>query len=198
MKPVIKSVSPSIEDLDEIDRKIINYLQNNGRESFSKIGDEIGVPASTVRDRTKRLTDEGILRIIGVLNPLKSRQRVMANIAIKLNNGEHRAVAKEIARLDEVTYLIICAGRFDLLVEVICRNNAHLLDIISALQDMPQVQFLETSVYCSVVKEVFDNHYDCAYQGYTLSADIIKNLGEKQVNADRMYLSFSCKPVGSL
>ena len=48
------------------------------------------------------------------------------------------------------------------------------------------------------VEEVFDNHYDCAYQGYTLSADIIKNLGEKQVNADRMYLSFSCKPVGSL
>ena len=60
-----------------------------------------------------------------------------------------------------------------------------------------------SSIYNSCMKpvaveEVFDNHYDCAYQGYTLSADIIKNLGEKQVNADRMYLSFSCKPIGSL
>lgn len=157
MKPVTRSAAPAIEDLDEIDRKIITYLQKNGRESFTKIADEIGVPASTVRDRTNRLVEEGMLRIIGVLNPLKSRQRVMASISIKLNNGEHRPVAQEIAKLDEVTYLIICAGRFDLLVEVICANNTHLLDIITTLQDMPQVQYLETAMYCSVVKEVFDN-----------------------------------------
>ncbi|MCG3209980.1 MAG: hypothetical protein FOGNACKC_03609 [Anaerolineae bacterium] len=157
MKPVTRSAAPTIEDLDDVDRKIITYMQRNGRESFTKIGDEIGVPSSTVRDRTNRLVEQGILRIIGVLNPLKSRQRVMASIGIKLNNGEHRAVANEIAKLDEVTYLIICAGRFDLLVEVICSNNTHLLDVITTLQDMPQVLYLETSIYCSVVKEVFDN-----------------------------------------
>lgn len=149
-------VPSAIEDLDEVDQQIIGYLQNNGRESFTKIADEIGVPASTVRDRTNRLIEHGILRILGVLNPLKARHRVMANIGVKLSGGNHREVAREIAQFDEVTYLVICAGSFDLLVEVICRDNAHMLDIISAIQGRPDVSGTEVFPYFSIVKEVFD------------------------------------------
>lgn len=144
------------EDLDEVDQKIIKYLQKNGRESFAKIGDEIGIPSSTVRDRTNRLVESGTLRIVGVLNPLKVGQRVMANVGIKLAGGNHRAVAEEIARLDEVSYLVICAGNFDLLVEIICKDNAHMLDVISHLQGIAQVQHTETFIYFSIVKEVLD------------------------------------------
>lgn len=146
----------SLEDLDAVDQKIIQYLQKNGRESFAKIGEEIGVPASTVRDRTNRLVENGILQIVGIVNPIKGGKRVMANVGVKLSGGNHRAVAEEIAKINEVSYLIICAGSFDLLVEVTCKDNARLLDVISQLQSMPQVQHTETFIYLSIVKEVLD------------------------------------------
>lgn len=156
MKTGARHMPTGIEELDEIDRQIIEYLQINGREAFAKIGDEIGVPASTVRDRTNRLVEQNFLRIVGVLNPLKTGQRVMANICVKLSNGNHRAIAQEIAGLDEVSYLVICAGSCDMMVEVICKNNAHLLDFTATLQSMPDVQCTETFIYYTIVKEVFD------------------------------------------
>lgn len=156
VKTNLKNDRLNLKDLDEVDRKIIKYLRKNGRESFARIGDEIGVPASTVRDRTNRLVENGILRIVGVLNPLKGGKRVMANVGVKLSGGNHRAVAEQIAGLEEVSYLVICAGRFDLLVEIMCKDNSHLLDIVSQLQSMPEVQDIETFVYFSIVKEVLD------------------------------------------
>ncbi|RMF05705.1 MAG: Lrp/AsnC family transcriptional regulator [Chloroflexi bacterium] len=156
MKSISRNTLPGIDDLDELDRKIINYLQKNGREPFVKIGDELGVPASTVRDRTNRLVEHGILRIVGVLNPLKGQKRVMANIGVKIANGRLREIAGEIARFDEVSYLVICAGRFDLMVEVICRNNRHLLDFTSSLREIEGVQNTESFIYYTIVKEVFD------------------------------------------
>ena len=145
-----------MEDFAEIDQKIIQYLQKNGRESFTKIGEEIGVPASTVRDRTNRLVENGTLRIVAVLNPLKVGQQVMANIGVKLSGGNHRTVANEIAKFDEVSYLVICAGSFDLLVEAICRDNTHLLEFTSALQSISGVLSTETFIYYTIVKEIFD------------------------------------------
>ena len=152
----IRSAPVSLEEFDEVDQKIIRYLQRNGREAFAKIGEEIGVPASTVRDRTKRLVDSNILRIVGVLNPLKTGERVMANIGVKLSGGNHRAVAEIIGRFDEVSYLVICAGSFDLLVEVICRDNNHLLEVTSTLQQIEGVLSTEAFIYYSIVKEVFE------------------------------------------
>lgn len=155
-KKIINVTPAVLEELDEVDQKVIHYLQKNGRESFTKIGEEIGVPASTVRDRTNRLVENGILRIVGIINPISGGKRVMANIGVKLSGGNHRTVAEEIAEIEEVSYLIICAGSFDLLVEVTCKDNARLLDIISLLQSMPQVQNTETFVYLSIVKEELD------------------------------------------
>jgi Lrp/AsnC family transcriptional regulator for asnA, asnC and gidA len=146
----------NFDDLDKVDQQIIGYLQKNGRESFTKIGEEIGAPASTVRDRTNRLVESGILRIVAILNPIKSGRRVIANVGVKLSGGNHRAIAKDIAHLDEVSYLVICAGSFDLLVEVICRDEAHLLDLTSTLQAMPGVLYTESFIYYNIVKEVFD------------------------------------------
>jgi Lrp/AsnC family transcriptional regulator for asnA, asnC and gidA len=152
----IRSAPVTLEEFDEIDQKIIRYLQRNGRESFTRIGEDIGVPASTVRDRTNRLVETNVLRIVGVLNPLKTGERVMANIGIKLSGGNHRGVAEEISRFDEVSYLVICAGSFDLLVEIICRDNNHLLEVTSALQQISGVLSTETFIYYAIVKEVFE------------------------------------------
>jgi Lrp/AsnC family transcriptional regulator for asnA, asnC and gidA len=156
MKTSIRNTPTNLEDFTEIDQKIIKYLQKNGRESFTKIGEEIGVPASTVRDRTNRLVENGTLRIVAALNPLKVGQQVMANIGVKLSGGNHRVVANEIAKFEEVSYLVICAGSFDLFVEVICRDNAHLLEFTSTLQTIPGVLSTETFIYYTIVKEIFD------------------------------------------
>ena len=156
MQTSIRNTPFNLEELDELDQKIIQYLQKNGRESFAKIGDEIGVPASTVRDRTNRLVENGILRIVGVLNPIKGGKRVMAQMGVKLSGGNHRDIANKIAEFDEVSFLVICAGSFDLLVEAICRDHAHLLDFTSTLQGIPGVLSTETFIYYTIVKEVFD------------------------------------------
>jgi len=144
------------EKLDEIDHKIIRYLQENGREKFAKIGDDIGVPSSTVRDRTKRLVESNILRIVGVLNPIKAGGRVMANIGIKLSGGDYHAVAEQIAAIKQVSFLVICAGSFDLMAETICRDNAQLLKCSTTIQQIPGVLSAETFIYYSIVKEIFD------------------------------------------
>ena len=132
MNSKIRNYPHNLEDFDEVDRKIIKYLQENGRESFVKMAEEMGLPTSTVRDRTNRLLENDILRIVGVLNPLKARPHVMANIGVKLSNGDPRLIADEIAKFDEVSYLVICSGSFDLMVEVVCRDNTHLLDLTSS------------------------------------------------------------------
>lgn len=156
IKVGFRNTPSNLEELDEIDQKIIQYLQRNGRESFAKIGEELGIPASTVRDRTNRLVENNVLRIVGVLNPIKGGKRVMANVGVKLSGGNHRAIANEIAKFDEVSYLVICAGSFDLLVEIICRDHSHLLDFTSALQNIPGVFSTETFIYYTIVKEIFD------------------------------------------
>ncbi len=143
-------------DLDAIDQKIIVFLQKNGRESFSNIADEIGVPPSTVRDRTNRMVESGVIRIVARLNPLQAEQRVKASIGVRLVGGKHRDVAQKIAQLEEVSNLIIGTGNFDLLVELSCRDNEHLLDTISHLQEIPNVQATETFIHFSLVKNTLD------------------------------------------
>jgi Lrp/AsnC family transcriptional regulator for asnA, asnC and gidA len=149
----IKSTIYGLYDLDAIDKRIIKYLQKNGRESFAKIAEEIGVPPSTVRDRTKRMIESGVLQIVALLNPLQAEQRTTATIGVKLAAGNHQAVANEMAEFEEVTHLVICAGSFDLLVELTCKDHAHLLDIVSQVQGMSQVQHAETFIHFSTVKE---------------------------------------------
>ena len=154
MKGGARKNSFNLEDLDEVDRKIIKSLQTNGRESLAKIAEELGLPTSTVRDRTHRLLDNDILRVVGVLNPLKVRQRIMATIGVKVSSGELQAIADEIAKFDEVSYLVICAGSFDLLVEVICKDNAHLLEFTAKIKNNDDIYSTETFIHYAIVKEV--------------------------------------------
>lgn len=152
-KANIKRAIYGLYDLDPIDHKIIAFLKENGRESFSKIADEIGVPASTVRDRTNRMVESGVIKIVAHLNPMNAEPRVHASIGITLSGGKHRLVAEEIGQIDEVERLIIGTGNFDLLVELSCRDNEHLLDTISQLQEMSQVQATESFIHFSTAKE---------------------------------------------
>lgn len=143
-------------DLDAIDQKIIDLLQKNGRESFSNIAAEIGVPSSTIRDRTNRMVASGVIKITARLTQVGAKPLVKASVGIKLTGGNHRTVAQEIAKMAEVSQLIIGAGIFDLLIELSCKDNDHLLDTLSNVQEVSQVQSTETFMHFSTLKNDSD------------------------------------------
>ena len=149
----LKSTFYSLYDLDAIDQRIIEFLQENGRESFARIAEAIGIPSSTVRDRTKRMIESGVLQIVALVTPPEGGKEVVASVGVKLNGGTYQRAADEILKMEEVSRLVICSGSFDLFVELSCQDNAHLLEAISQLKNMPQVQYTESFVYLSVAKE---------------------------------------------
>ena len=140
--------------LDAIDRGIIEALQENGRAPFRAIAAHVGVSEATVRSRYSRLVDDGILLVTGVTNPLGLGFEAQAMIGIK-TSGDPEPVADEIAGWDEASYVVVAAGRFDLLVEVVCDDRRHLLELTTRLREVDGVVTTETFPYLSLAKQVY-------------------------------------------
>ena len=140
--------------LDAVDRGIIEALQENGRAPFRAIAAHVGVAEATVRSRYARLVGDGILLVTGVTNPLGLGFEAQAMIGVK-TSGSPEPVADEIAGWDEASYVVVAAGRFDLLVEVVCENRRHLLELTTRLRGVEGVVTTETFPYLSLAKQVY-------------------------------------------
>ena len=140
--------------LDAIDRGIIEALQENGRAPFRAIAAHVGVAEATVRSRYARLVEDGILLVTGVTNPLGLGFEAQAMIGVK-TSGNPEPVADEIAGWDEASYVVVAAGRFDLLVEVVCNDSRHLLELTTRLRNVDGVVSTETFPYLSLAKQVY-------------------------------------------
>ena len=140
--------------LDAIDRGIIEALQENGRAPFRAIAARVGVAEATVRSRYARLVDDGILLVTGVTNPLGLGFEAQAMIGVK-TSGSPEPVADEIAGWDEASYVVVAAGRFDLLVEVVCNDRRQLLELTTRLREVEGVVTTETFPYLSLAKQVY-------------------------------------------
>jgi Lrp/AsnC family transcriptional regulator for asnA, asnC and gidA len=141
--------------IDDIDRGIIEALQRNGRESFRHIARDLGVSEATVRARYARLCEENILQVTGVTNPLGLGFDAQAMIGIR-TAGPPGPVADEIATWDESAYVVVTAGQFDLLVEMVCTDRAHLLDVANRLRALEDVVSTETFLYLELWKQLYD------------------------------------------
>ncbi len=139
---------------DELDRRIIEALQANGRESFRAIAARVGVSEATVRARYARLTAEGILQVVAVTNPLGLGYE-QALVGVK-TSGAPDSVADTIARWAEADYVIATAGQFDLVVELVATDRRHLLELTSRLRSLPEVVSTETFVYLEMWKQLYD------------------------------------------
>lgn len=140
--------------IDEIDQRIIEALQLDGRRPFTKLAAELGISEASVRQRVSNLINNQVMQIVAITNPLKMGFSLAGMIGIRVSGDRLLEVAKEIAALDEVIYLIICAGSFDLLAEVVCQDNDHLLNFLTEkLYKVPGVQQTETFMYLRVVKQ---------------------------------------------
>jgi len=142
--------------LDEIDHKIISALQKDGRLAFAKIAEQLKVSPGMVRIRYNRLMEMGVMRIVAITNPLRMGYSTMALIGIKAEGEKLFEVAEKIAELDEVIYLIIVSGAYDIIMEVVCRDQQHLLQFLTErLYQIDGVHESESFIHLKIVKEVY-------------------------------------------
>jgi Lrp/AsnC family transcriptional regulator, regulator for asnA, asnC and gidA len=141
--------------LDAVDKSIIEALQKNGRESFRRIAAQIGVSEATVRARYARLCSNSILQVTGVTNPLGLGFEAMAMVGIRVT-GPPEPVAEEIGSWAEAGYVVITAGQFDLLVELVCEDRRDLLDVTNRIRGLGEVASTETFLYLDLWKQLYD------------------------------------------
>jgi Lrp/AsnC family transcriptional regulator for asnA, asnC and gidA len=151
----INSTSQSPQ-LDEIDLQIIAALRQDGRAPFSQIAEQLNVSPGMIRLRYSRLVETGVLKVVAVSDPLLMGYSTMALIGIRADGSQLMAVTEQIAALDEVVYLIITSGSYDIIAEVICRDQAHLLQFLTErLYKIQGVRESETFMHLKIVKEVY-------------------------------------------
>ena len=141
--------------LDEKSKKLIELLQRDGRSSYAALAKAVNLSEAAVRQRVQRLIDTGLMQIVAVTDPLLIGFTRQAMIGIKAN-GDLRAVSAQIAALEEVAYVVICAGSFDLLAEVVCENDEHLLELLNdEIRNIEGVTAIEAFVYLQLEKQTY-------------------------------------------
>lgn len=142
--------------LDETSKRIIEQLQEDGRRPYATIGKAVGLSEAAVRQRVQRLLDAGVMQIVAVTDPLQVGFARQAMIGVRVE-GDMTAVADRIAELSEVDYVVVTAGSFDLLVEVVCEDDDHLLDLLThRIRTLPGVRSTETFVYLKLRKQLYN------------------------------------------
>ncbi|GAA0299380.1 Lrp/AsnC ligand binding domain-containing protein [Kineococcus aurantiacus] len=142
--------------LDDVAKRIIEVLQVDGRMSYAAIGKAVGLSEAAVRQRVQRLLDGGVVQIVAVTDPVQVGFARQAMIGIRAD-GDTRVVADRLAELPEVDYVVVTAGSFDVLAEVVCEDDDGLLEIVNTrIRTIPGVQATETFVYLKLRKQLYD------------------------------------------
>ncbi|CAG6391629.1 Lrp/AsnC family transcriptional regulator [Streptomyces cocklensis] len=148
----MNGASPSI---DAVSKAIIEQLQEDGRRPYAAIGKAVGLSEAAVRQRVQKLLDQGVMQIVAVTDPLTVGFRRQAMVGITVE-GDIDPVAEALAALDEVEYVVITAGSFDLLAEIVCEDDDHLLELINKrIRALPGVRSTESFVYLKLRKQTY-------------------------------------------
>jgi Lrp/AsnC family transcriptional regulator, regulator for asnA, asnC and gidA len=141
--------------LDDIDKKLIEALQHDGRRPYTQLSQEVGLSEAAVRQRVRRLVDTGVTQIVAVTDPMMLGFRRMAMVGIRVE-GDVRDAADAIADLPEIDYLVIVAGSFDLLVEIVCEDDNSLLELLNdKIRAIRGVTSTDTFTYLKICKETY-------------------------------------------
>jgi Lrp/AsnC family transcriptional regulator for asnA, asnC and gidA len=140
--------------LDELSRAIIEQLQQDGRRSYARIATAVGLSEAAVRQRVQRLLEAGIVQIVGVTDPMQVGFSRQAMVGVRAR-GDTRSVADALAAFEEVDYVVLTAGSFDVLVEVVCEDDERLLDIVSRIRGVDGVESTESFVYLGLRKQTY-------------------------------------------
>ena len=142
--------------LDEMSKAIIEKLQHDGRQSYAGIGKAVGLSEAAVRQRVQRLIDAGVMQIVAVTDPMQLGFSRQAMIGIRCQ-GDATKVAERLAQLDSVDYVVLTAGTYDAIAEVVCADDSELLDLLNTeIRSVPGVTSTETLVYLKLVKQQYN------------------------------------------
>ena len=141
--------------LDGPNRAIIEALQRDGRQPYGAIAEKVGLSEAAVRRRVQRLREAGIMQIVAVTDPLQLGFTRQAMVGISVE-GDVRQVAEKLSALNEVDYVVMCAGSFDLLAEVVCEDDERLLHVLNdSVRTIPGVRATETFLYLKLAKQTY-------------------------------------------
>ncbi|SDG58548.1 Lrp/AsnC family transcriptional regulator, regulator for asnA, asnC and gidA [Sinosporangium album] len=147
-------IKPGPVVLDDISKQIIEQLQEDGRKPYAAIGKAVGLSEAAVRQRVQRLLDAGVMQIVAVTDPLTLGFPRQALIGITCE-GDLETVAGELSAIDEIDYVVLTAGSFDVIVEVVCGGDTHLLEILGKIRAIPTVRATESFVYLKLKKQTY-------------------------------------------
>ena len=140
--------------LDVLSKQIIEQLQQDGRRSYAAIGKAVGLSEAAVRQRVQRLVELGAMQIVAVTDPMSLGFLRQTMVGIRCG-GDLERVAGHLAGMEEIDYVVITAGSFDILIEVVCEDDDQLLDILSRVRSIPSVTATETFVYLKLCKQTY-------------------------------------------
>jgi Lrp/AsnC family transcriptional regulator for asnA, asnC and gidA len=141
---------------DDVSRAIIEQLQSDGRRSYASIGQAVGLSEAAVRQRVQKLIDSGVMQIVAVTDPMQIgfARQAMVGVAV---NGDVEAVAAKLAKIPEVDYLVITAGSWDILAEIVVEDDEHLLRVVNLdIRSIDGVERTESWLYLKLAKQTYN------------------------------------------
>ena len=141
--------------IDDVDKAIVEALQEDGRLPYTKLAKQVGLSEAAVRQRVQRLIEAGVMQIVAVTDPamLGFHRNAMVGLEVE---GDLRTVAHDIAEIPEVSYVVVVSGSFDLLMEVVCEDDDHLLALLNdKVRAIPGVRRTETFTYLRLFKQTY-------------------------------------------
>jgi Lrp/AsnC family transcriptional regulator for asnA, asnC and gidA len=145
----------AVVELDDADKELIELLQRDGRTPYTRLAAAVQLSEAAVRQRVQRLVDQNIVQIVAVTDPLRLGFRRQAMIGVR-TEGDITAVADALAAIDEIDYVVYTSGSFDLLAEVVCEDDDHLLELLNdKIRRVPGVRSTETFLYLRLHKQTY-------------------------------------------
>lgn len=142
--------------LDSTSKAIIEQLQLDGRRSYAEIGKAVGLSEAAVRQRVQKLTDAGVMQIVAVTDPMRLGFSRQAMLGIRVS-GDTRVVADRLAGMPEISYVVLSAGSFDIMVEIVCEDDDALIEVLNEkIRALDGVASTETFVYLQLKKQKYD------------------------------------------
>ncbi|SJN11481.1 Transcriptional regulator, AsnC family [Leucobacter sp. 7(1)] len=142
--------------LDATSKAIIEQLQRDGRRSYAEIGKAVGLSEAAVRQRVQKLTDTGVMQIVAVTDPMRLGFTRQAMLGIRVS-GDTRVVADQLSAIPEISYVVLSAGSFDIIVEVVCEDDDGLIELLNEkIRAVEGVSATETFVYLQLTKQKYD------------------------------------------
>ncbi len=142
--------------LDDVSKAIIEQLQADGRRSYAEIGKAVGLSEAAVRQRVQKLTESGVMQVVAVTDPMQLGFYRQAMIGVRVS-GDTTVIAERLSRIPAVDYVVLTAGSFDILAEVVCENDDDLIELLNRdIREIPGVQSTETFVYLKLQKQFYN------------------------------------------